>query len=165
MATPYLAEIRLFSFNFVPRNWALCNGQLLAINQNQALFSLLGTTYGGDGRVNFALPDLRGRVPVHAGNSISLGERGGEENHTVTVNELPSHSHTVNANSGVATGLDPTATLMAKPLSNIYAASSNLTNTGMALSNTGSSQSHNNMQPYLVITFGIALAGIFPSRN
>ncbi len=165
MSTPFLAEIRLFSFNFVPKNWALCNGQLLAINQNQALFSLLGTTYGGDGRINFALPDLRGRVPVHAGNSISLGERSGEENHIVTVNELPSHSHTVNANSGAATGLDPTASLMAKPLSNIYAASSNLTNTGMAVSNMGGSQPHNNMQPYLVITFGIALTGIFPSRN
>src|SRR5215208_4499801 len=103
MAEPFLSEIRIMSFNFAPKGWALCNGQLLPINQNQALFSLLGTTFGGDGRVNFALPDLRGRTPIHTGNGHTLGERGGEQAHTVSISELPTHSHVVGA-STVATG-------------------------------------------------------------
>ncbi len=165
MATPFLAEIRIMSFAFPPKGWALCNGQLLAINQNQALFSLLGTTYGGDGRVNFALPELRGRTPIHRGQSITLGERSGQESHTLNSSEIPTHTHVVNANSAAATGLDPTATLMAKTLDNIYGVSNNLTGTGMQVGNTGGSQPHSNLQPYLVLSFCIALQGIFPSQT
>src|SRR3978361_2273346 len=99
MSAPFLAEIRMMSFNFAPKGWALCNGQLLPINQNQALFALLGTTYGGDGRVNFGLPDLRGRVPMHMGSGFTLGQRAGEENHTLTMSEMPAHNHVVQANS------------------------------------------------------------------
>src|ERR671925_2436197 len=112
MAEPFLSEIRITSFNFAPKGWALCNGQLLPINQNQALFSLLGTTFGGDGRVNFALPDLRGRTPLHVGNGHTLGERGGEQAHTLSIAELPEHAHVVNANSSPATANTPSATLL-----------------------------------------------------
>ena len=165
MATPFMAEIKIVAFNFAPRGWAFCNGQLLPINQNQALFSLLGTTYGGDGRVNFALPDLRGRTPVYQGQGIVLGEKAGEENHTLNISEIPAHTHSVNANSAAATGLDPTASLMAKTLNNIYGSSTHLTGTGMRVGNAGGSQPHNNLQPYLVVNFCIALQGVFPSRN
>src|SRR5213082_924975 len=103
MSEPFLSEIRIFSFGFAPKGWALCNGQLLPINQNQALFSLLGTTYGGDGRLNFGLPDLQGRVPIHVGNGHTLGERGGEQGHTLSISEVPQHTHLINAASGPAT--------------------------------------------------------------
>src|SRR5256886_10621296 len=108
MAEPFLSEIRIFSFNCTPKGWALCNGQLLPINQNQALFSLLGTTYGGDGRVNFGLPNLQGRVPMHTGQGHTLGERGGTESHAVSISELPAHNHTANAISANTTVADPT---------------------------------------------------------
>jgi microcystin-dependent protein len=167
MAEPFLSEIRLFSFVFAPRGWALCNGQLLPINQNQALFSLLGTTFGGDGRVNFALPDLRGRVPIHVGSSHTLGERGGEQAHTLSIAELPVHVHEAIGNAGNATSPDPGNNYYAAPssaLGSAYGAANNLVamNGGM-LGNTGGSQAHLNMQPFLTISFGIALQGIFPS--
>ena len=165
MATPFLGEVKIVSFNFPPKGWAFCNGQLLPINQNQALFSILGTTYGGDGRVNFALPDLRGRTPVYVGNGIALGERSGEENHTLNTTEMPTHNHLVNATTTAANQFDPTDLFLAKPTANIYAATNNLIATGMQVTNTGGSQPHNNLQPYLVLNFIIALQGIFPSQN
>ena len=171
MAEPFLSEIRLMSFVFAPRGWALCNGQLLPINQNQALFSLLGTTYGGDGRVNFALPDLRGRSPLHVGAGTSLGERDGEEAHTLTVAELPGHSHALSASSDVAnTNLPGTALPAGKPRGGInrYAAagsSNTALHPGSLTAAPGGGQPHNNLQPYLTINFVIALQGIFPSPN
>lgn len=166
MAEPFLGEIRMMSFVFAPRGWALCNGQLLAINQNQALFSLLGTTYGGDGRVNFALPDLRGRVPIHVGNGHTLGERGGEQAHTVSAQELPQHTHFLAAQSGAGSTPIPTNAVLAGA-SNLYAPSADDA-TALAsdsIGNVGLSQAHLNMQPFLTISFCIALQGIFPSPN
>lgn len=171
MADPFLSEIRLMSFGFPPRGWAMCNGQLLPINQNQALFSLLGTTYGGDGQVNFALPDLRGCSPLHAGAGTSLGERGGEVAHTLTVGALPSHSHAMSASSDVANTHLPGAALPAgKPRGGInrYAAAGSgntALHPGSLTAAPGGSQAHNNMQPYLTLNFVIALQGIFPSPN
>ncbi len=166
MAEPFLSEIRLMSFNFAPKGWALCNGQLLPINQNQALFSLLGTTFGGDGQVNFALPDFRGRVPVHPGGSFTLGERGGQTAHTVTSAELPQHSHTIQASADQATTNTPDAGVVpsASAAANLYAAPVNLVAmAGNALGNTGGTQAHENRQPFLALNFSIALQGIFPS--
>jgi microcystin-dependent protein len=165
MSDPFLSEIKIVSFNFPPKGWALCNGQLLPINQNQALFSLLGTTYGGDGRVNFALPDLQGRIPIHFGNNHSLGEKGGEENHTLILSELPAHSHTFSASNA-----DPDQGLLTGNMwaSNSGAFSSSSPDSSMnpaSISNIGGSQPHSNLQPYLVLNFIIALQGIFPSQN
>jgi microcystin-dependent protein len=169
MAEPFLSEIRLFSFEFAPRGWALCNGQLLPINQNQALFSLLGTTFGGDGRVNFALPDLRARVPIHVGNGAVLGQKAGEQAHTLSISEVPQHAHVVNATTGVATTSTPANTLLTAQSSaaSLYAsADSNLQAMApAAVSNVGGSQAHLNMQPFLTLSFCIALQGIFPSPN
>ncbi len=167
MAEPFLSEIRLFSFNFAPQGWALCNGQLLPINQNQALFALLGTTYGGDGRVNFALPDLRGRVPIHVGDGHTLGERAGETSHTLTTAELPGHTHTVNASSGPGDAVVPTGNILASPLNQSYHAPDQAPTTLIpgSIANVGGSQPHQNLQPYLTISFCIALQGIFPSPN
>jgi microcystin-dependent protein len=163
MAEPFLSEIRLMSFVFAPRGWALCNGQLLPINQNQALFSLLGTTFGGDGRVNFALPDLRGRVPIHVGSGHTLGERGGEQAHTLSIAELPAHTHILNASSDNGTQTQANSVL-AKTGANTYGPATNLTpmSTGI-VTNVGGSQAHLNMQPFLTLSFCIALQGIFPS--
>lgn len=168
MAEPFLSEIRIFSFGFAPKGWAMCNGQLLPINQNQALFSLLGTTFGGDGRVNFALPDLRGRVPIHVGNGHTLGEKGGEPAHTLSIAEIPTHTHTANATSATATTNVHNNTLLLgqSTASQLYTAAANFV--AMApntLANVGGSQAHLNMQPFLALTFGIALQGIFPSPN
>jgi microcystin-dependent protein len=165
MAEPFLGEIRLFSFNFPPKGWAFCNGQLLPINQNQALFSLLGTTYGGDGRVNFALPDLRGRIPFHSGQGLSLGEKAGEEAHTLTISEMPPHNHLVMASSQSADQPSPQNALWANAGTNRFAAQSAVNILAQGTNITGGSQPHNNMPPYLVINFCIALQGIFPSRN
>jgi microcystin-dependent protein len=167
MADPFLSEIKIFSFNYVPRGWALCNGQLLPINQNQALFSLLGTTYGGNGQTTFALPDLRGRAAMHFGNGHTLGERAGEEAHTLAVAELPQHTHSVNASSSPGDNVVPTGNLLASSLNQSYRAPDQALTTLApgTIGNVGGSQPHSNMQPYLGLTFGIALVGIFPSPN
>jgi len=166
MAEPFLSEIRVMSFAFPPKGWALCDGQLLPINQNQALFSLLGTTFGGDGRVNFALPDLRGRTPIHVGGGHTLGERGGEQAHTLSIAELPQHVHTLNATSIPATTGTPTTTLMLSGSTpqQVYSGATNLVAMDPgSIVNVGGSQAHLNMQPFLVLNFSIALQGIFPS--
>jgi microcystin-dependent protein len=165
MAEPFLSEIRLMSFVFAPRGWALCNGQLLPINQNQGLFSLLGTTFGGDGRVNFGLPDLRGRTPIHVGSGHTLGERGGEQAHTLSIAELPTHNHLLQATSATGTAQIPTGNLLARDTNFLYHSPDG--NTAAAnpasVANIGGSQAHLNMQPFLTISFCIALQGIFPS--
>ncbi len=165
MAEPFLSEIRIMSFGFPPKGWALCDGQLLPINQNQALFSLLGTTFGGDGRVNFGLPDLRGRVPIHVGSGHTLGERGGEQAHTLSIAEIPTHTHSLMgspSNGNVAPGV---SNVLAAAL-NVYAQATNLTALGASsIANVGGSQAHLNMQPFLTLNFSIALQGIFPSAT
>lgn len=168
MAEPFLSEIRLMSFVFAPKGWALCNGQLLPINQNQGLFSLLGTTYGGDGRVNFGLPDFRGRTPIHVGGSHVLGERGGEQAHTLTINEIPTHTHVLSATSSNATAAVPSNAVMLAASQNYEAYRQPTTLVPLAagtVGNVGGSQAHLNMQPFLVISFCIALQGIFPSAT
>lgn len=168
MAEPFLSEIRIMSFVFAPKGWALCNGQLLPINQNQPLFSLLGTTFGGDGRVNFALPDLRSRVPIHVGSGHTLGNRGGEPAHTLSISELPTHTHVANATSTQATASTPTSSLVlaqSTPQS-LYGAASNLMAMSPAtVAPVGGSQAHLNLQPFLTLSFCIALQGIFPSAT
>jgi len=168
MSEPFLSEIKMMSFNFPPKGWAMCNGQLLPINQNQALFSLLGTTYGGDGRVNFALPDLRTRTPIHVGNGHTLGQNGGEQTHTLAIPELPAHTHSANAANVAPTAGNPSNTRMLSQSAgaNLYAGASNLkTMAPGAIANVGGSQAHENKQPFLTLTFCIALQGIFPSQN
>jgi microcystin-dependent protein len=165
MAEPFLSEIRIMSFNFAPKGWALCNGQLLPINQNQALFSLLGTTFGGDGQVNFALPDIRGRTPIHVGSGHTLGERGGEQAHTLSIAEIPTHVHVAQAST--QNGSTPfAANNILAAAGNLYATPANLTSLNpTTIANTGGSQAHLNMQPFLTLSFCIALQGIFPSQN
>jgi microcystin-dependent protein len=168
MAEPFLSEIRLMSFNFAPKGWAMCNGQLLPINQNQALFSLLGTTYGGDGRVNFGLPNLQGRVPIHMGSGHTLGEVGGVQSVTLSIAQIPTHVHVANAVNLVATSNAPsnTALISQSVGSNLYGTATNLQAMAPnAISNTGGSQAHLNMQPFLTLIFCIALQGIFPSQT
>lgn len=166
MGTPFLSEIRICSFNFAPKGWALCNGQFLPINQNQALFSLLGTTYGGNGQTTFALPDLRGRVPLHFGTH-ALGELGGQEVHTLIQSELPAHTHTLSAAAASATPTSvPTGNLLAQERAGLYKPPQQTTALHpSAVTNVGGSQAHENRQPYLVLNFCIALQGIFPSQN
>lgn len=168
MSEPFLSEIRIMSFTFAPQGWAQCDGQLLQINQNQALYSLLGTTYGGDGVTNFALPDLRGRAPLHTGNAHALGERAGEQSHTLATAEMPEHSHTANATSGAATTSVPDASAyLAKAAGSfLYASATNpLPMAAAAVASAGGSQAHLNMQPFLTLNFCIALQGLFPSPN
>lgn len=165
---PFLGEIRLISFNFAPKGWALCNGQYLPINQNQALFALLGTTYGGDGRVNFQLPNLQGRIPMHAGNGHYQGSSFGSEIVTLVVSQLPAHRHGVQVSSLAATASDPTNaypaladTALGKP----YYLAPNANMASGALAQAGGSQPHPNVMPGLVLNYVIALQGIFPSQN
>ena len=164
MGTPYLAEIRIFSFNFAPKGWAMCNGQVMPINQNQALFSLLGTTYGGDGRTTFALPNLQGRMPLHVGDGIVLGQAAGEAVHTLGLQEMPAHTHVAVGSSTPANLGDPTGNLWAAGNS-AYNPTPNTTMNPTSLLPMGGGQPHENMSPYLTVTFCIALQGIFPSRS
>lgn len=166
MGEPFMGELKIMSFNFAPKGWALCNGQLLQISQNQALFSLLGTTYGGNGQTTFALPNLQGRVPLHMGNGFTQGQTGGEIAHTLTIAELPAHIHQLVGTSSDGTQLVPVGNLLAKNANFAYHSASDLTPMAAgSIGDTGGSQPHLNMMPSLALTFCIALQGIFPSRN
>ena len=172
MAEPFLSEIRIFSFNFPPKGWAFCNGQFLPINQNQALFALLGTTYGGNGQTTFALPNLQGRSPIHEGNGHTLGEAAGSSAVTINIQQLPTHPHTLTSNLCIggaavnATLGEPTANYWANNGKAQYSTSQpDAAMHASAVTNVGGSQAHTNMQPYLVLNFCIALQGIFPSPN
>ncbi len=169
---PFIGEVQWFAGNFAPRGWALCSGQLLAISQNQALFSILGTTYGGDGRTTFGLPDVRGRVLIHQGtgpglSQRQLGQKSGTENETLTENQMPDHTHTLRASGGSATTAVPTDNVLASTgRSRLYdSGAANVDMDASAITSTGSGQSHNNMQPYNTLNCIIALQGLFPSRN
>jgi microcystin-dependent protein len=166
MGQPFLGEIKIMSFGFAPRNWAMCNGQFLPINQNQALFSLLGTTYGGNGQTTFALPDLRGQTPIHVGGSFNVqGQKGGQQAHTVTTSEMPMHTHIAQASTQVGSTQFAVNNVLSAA-NNLYTTPANLTAiNATSITNTGGSQAHLNMQPFLTLTFCIALIGIFPSRN
>jgi microcystin-dependent protein len=159
-----LGEIKIFAGNFAPRGWAFCNGQLMAINQNQALFSILGTTYGGNGVQTFALPNLQGRFPLHIGNGFTIGDSQGEETHTIVPNEMPQHSHGVSCFSGEADSVDPTGTIPAMGPSSYDPGNSLRVQMALAIGGAGGGQPHANLQPYLTLSFIIALQGIFPSR-
>jgi microcystin-dependent protein len=171
MAEPFLSEIRIVSFGFVPRGWAFCSGQLLPINQNQALFALLGTTFGGDGRLTFALPDLRGRTAVHPGAGITLGERGGETAHALSLAELPAHDHALRASTDLAASTSAAGNVLGKKGrfgKDIFVPAATGNTAALrsdAVANVGGSQAHMNMQPFLALHFVIALQGIFPSQN
>jgi microcystin-dependent protein len=173
MADPFVAEIRIFPFNFAPRGWAWCNGQLLPLSQNTALFSLLGTNYGGDGKSNFALPNLQGRAPMHPGQGPGLslhdlGENGGTETVTLLQSEIPAHPHQLRANvldSADTNAANPNASLALSSGGTLYQAASNVTMDPNALAPAGAGQPHNNMQPYLTLYFNIALQGVFPPRS
>ena len=168
---PFLGEIRIFSVSAAPKGWAMCNGQFLPINQNQGLFALLGTTYGGNGQTTFQLPDLRARVPMHLGSGHFLGEVGGQAAHTITVNELPTHIHFLSASSAAGNSQNPrfgaTGHLLAVDPGNSYTSNAGSLDTFAAgtVSSVGGSQPHVNMQPFLALTFCIALQGIFPTQN
>ncbi len=165
MSEPFLGEIKIISWNFPPKGWTFCNGQLLPINQNQALFSILGTTYGGDGRTTFGLPNLQGRMPVHVGNGVILGERGGETSHTLNISELPAHNHIPVGSTNTATDPSPAGNVWPKDANNPFNPTPNIAMNPQCLLPTGGSQPHENMSPYLVLNFIIALQGIFPSQN
>ncbi len=166
MAEPFLSEIRIMSFGFPPKGWATCDGQLLPINQNQPLFSLLGTTYGGDGRVTFGLPDLRGRLPIHMGGGHTLGERGGEQAHTLSISEIPTHTHVLNGTTATTGAQASPVNAYLAPTASMYGGATNLTSLRAGtVMNNGGSQAHLNMQPFLTLNFSIALQGIFPSQT
>ncbi len=173
MAEPFIAEVRIFAGNYAPQGWALCNGQLLAISQNQALFSLLGTTYGGDGKSNFALPNLQQRIPLQAGQGLglsnrSLGEAGGEASHQLSLAEMASHNHSLNGSTAAASVQSPGGALLGSPTSPTppyHDATALAPMPPGSLSQSGGNAPHNNLQPYLVVNFIIALQGIYPSRN
>lgn len=165
MSEPFLGEIKIISWNFPPKGWAFCNGALLQINQNQALFSVLGTTYGGDGRVTFGLPNLQGRTPMHVGNGIVLGELGGETTHTLNIGELTAHNHQANGTKTTGDSPIPAGNYLGGA-ANFYSALANVTSINPGtVGVAGGSQPHENMAPYLVLNFIIALQGIFPSQN
>jgi len=165
MAQPYVGEIRIFAGNFAPAGWMFCEGQLLPISENETLFNLIGTTYGGDGQSTFALPDLRGRIPVHQGNGFILAEAGGAEEITLTVNQIPAHAHPMLATTGGGANATPQNGVLAKPTASIYHSSptalGNLS--PVAVSSVGGSQPHTNFQPYLCVNYIISLFGLFPS--
>ncbi len=171
MSEPFVGEIRMFAGNFAPRGWAFCDGQLLAVSQNDALFSLLGTIYGGDGRTTFGLPDMRGRIPIHAGSGPGLsprrlGAKFGSENETLTVNQLPSHTHLLTATTSASTTRDPVGNGLAQGFGDVYTDQLDPANmNGASITNVGGSRSHTNLMPYLCINFIIALFGIYPSRH
>lgn len=173
MSEPFLAEVRIVGFNFAPRGWGFCDGQILPINQNQSLYSLLGTTYGGDGRTSFGLPDMRGRVPMHVGasngNFHRQGQKSGEETHSVSAAEMPQHDHAIAGTNSTADQIDPAGRFPAQTptaVGNLYRTDSAGTDfESGAIANVGGSQAHNNMQPYTAVNFCIALQGLFPSRN
>ncbi|HWE63357.1 MAG TPA: tail fiber protein [Chloroflexota bacterium] len=166
MAEPFIGEVKIIAWNFPPKGWAFCNGQLLPIYQNQALFSILGTTYGGDGRLTFALPNLQGRAPFHVGNGLVLGQQGGETAHTLTLSELPAHTHIAQCASANA-ALEPAAgnVWATTATTNRFSATPNSAMNPAAVGTVGGSQAHENMAPYLTLNFVIALQGIFPSQN
>lgn len=170
MSEPFLSEIKIVGFNFAPRSWAFCDGQILPINQNQSLYSLLGTTFGGDGRTTFALPDLRGRVPIHFGDGYTLGQKGGQENVTLSASEIPAHTHVLNAVSSESTAGNSqnvaNNSLGTGTPNNLYSnVAGNQSLAASAVTTGGGSQAHENRQPFLVLNFCIALQGLFPSRN
>jgi len=165
MSEPFLSEIRIVSFNYAPKGWALCNGQTLPINQNQALFALIGTYYGGDGITTFKLPNLQARMPIGQGPSNVIGQAAGESSHTLIVQEMPGHIHQAQGVSTNASSVTAAANTWAASTDSPYSPSSNTTMAPGALANAGGGQPHNNMPPYLVLNFVIALQGIFPSRN
>lgn len=171
MSEPFVGEVRMFAGNFAPRGWAFCDGQLLAVSQNDALFSLLGTIYGGDGRTTFGLPDLRGRIPIHSGEGPGLsprrlGSKGGSEKETLTVNQLPSHTHPANATTSTATTRDPIGNTFAEATADVYTTESGIQALASdAITQVGGSRSHTNLMPFLCVNFIIALVGIYPSRH
>ncbi len=175
MSEPFLAEVRIVAFNFAPRGWAFCDGQILPINQNQSLYSLLGTTYGGDGRTSFALPDLRGRAAIHFGSSNgtdhTIGQKSGQETVTLSSAEMPQHTHGMQASANTANQAGADGHVLATPssaLGTVYSGTDTTQNTTLnpaTITNAGGGQAHNNMQPYLALNFCIALRGLFPSRN
>lgn len=164
MPDPYIGEVRVFPFHFAPKGWAECNGQLLSIQQNQALFAVLGTRYGGDGMSTFALPNLMGRVPVQIGNNVNLGQAGGEEAHVLIVPEMPLHTHTAMASTNGADQVSPSANVWAS-VPGLYSANENATMNPAAVQSNGFDQGHDNLQPYCVFNICIATTGIFPTRN
>lgn len=166
MGTPYMSEVKIITWNFAPQGWAFCNGQFLPINQNQALFSLLGTTYGGNGQTTFALPDMRGRAALHAGSGFTEGQAGGQEAHTLTLSEMPAHNHFVSASSTQGDVNTVQGNLLAREVGVPYGGVSSLTTLAPpSVSNYGGSQPHENRQPFLVLNFVIALQGMFPTQN
>jgi microcystin-dependent protein len=165
MATPYLSEIKIFSFGFAPKGWALANGQLMPINQNQALFSLLGTNFGGNGQTTFGLPNLQSRVPIHMGSGFTLGSLGGEQNHTLNITEIPTHTHTLQGSNANGSTVLPSGGVFGT-FAGLYSPPTDLTSLVPAtIVNVGGSQAHQNMQPFLTLNFCIALQGIFPSQS
>ena len=171
MSEPFLSEIKIVGFNFAPRGWAFCDGQILPINQNQSLYSLLGTTYGGDGRTSFALPDLRGRAPMHMSSAHPQGQKSGQERVSLTTAQIPGHGHTARATTESANSTDPSGRLPGVTGGSLFSITpyGDLTNsvqlTSSALGSAGGGQGHENMQPWLALAFCIALDGVFPSRN
>ena len=171
MSEPFVGEIRMFAGNFAPRGWALCDGQLLAVSSNDALFSLFGTIYGGDGRTTFGLPDLRGRVPVHSGSGPglsprSIGQKSGSESVTLTSTQLPTHTHSLQGSTDPATTPDPSGNVFARTSGDVYGSDFSASDmNGAAVSNRGGNQSHTNLMPFQVVNFIVALVGVYPSRT